>query len=73
MSQTIEIPTEFLKEVAEFQFPPSMQSRIGELMDKNTEDQLSEAERRELKALVEFSESVSIVRGRARLLLRQSR
>ena len=70
MSQTIEIPADFLEELAEYQFPPSIQDQITRLMDKNTEDQLSEDERKELQALVELSESVSIMKGRAKFLLR---
>ena len=73
MSQTVEIPAEFLEEIAEYQFPPSVQDRITTLMDKITEDQLSEDEQKELQALVELSESVAIIKGRARLLLRQTR
>jgi hypothetical protein len=71
MSQTIRIPAEFLEEVADFQFPPAIQDQIARLMDKNTEDQLSEDERKELQALVELSELVSLMKGRAKLLLRQ--
>lgn len=64
---------EFLEEMAEFQLPPSVQEQLAKLMDKNTEDQLSKDEQKELQALVEFSESVSIMKGRAKLLLHQTR
>lgn len=69
----IEIPAGFLEEMAAFQFPPSIQEQIAKLMDKNTEDQLSKDEHKELRALVDLSESVSIMKGRAKLLLHQTR
>lgn len=71
MGQTIEIPVEFLEEVAELRFPSSVQDQMAKLMDKNNEGLLSKDEQKKLQALVDLSELVSITKGRARLLLQQ--
>ena len=41
-------------------------------MDRNTEGQLSEAEREELEALVELSETISLLRVQALRVLGQT-
>ena len=71
MSQTIEIPIQFLKEMANFQFPSSTQERLDQLMDKNNEGLLEENERKELWALVYFNERVSLLKGQAQSFLCQ--
>ncbi len=73
MASTIEIPTKFLKEMADFQFPPSAQERLNQLMDKNNEGELNEPERAELSSLVELNERVTLLKSQAKLFLRQIR
>ena len=71
MSQTIEVPLELLEEVAHLEFPPSTQQTLARLMDMNNEGQLSAEEREELQALVDLNERVSLLKGRAKLLLKE--
>lgn len=66
---TISAPKDWVLSVSRLQFPKSTDQRLGELMDKNTEGALSVAERRELEALVEISEELSLVRAEALQLL----
>lgn len=69
MSRTVEIPVEFLEEMAHLEFPASTQQALSRLMDKNNEGKLSQDEREELRALVDLNERVSLLKGRAKLLL----
>lgn len=62
---TIETPLELVTSVADFCFPPKIDARLQALMDRNTEGQLSEVEREELEALVELSETISLLRVQA--------
>ena len=66
---TIETPLELVTSVADFRFPPKIDDRLQALMDRNTEGQLSEEEREELEALVEFSETISLLRVQALRIL----
>lgn len=72
MSTVMTVPRDLLEAVADLRFPPSMDHRLQELMDKNTDGDLSEAERGELQALVELSEVIAPVRARALHLLGQT-
>jgi hypothetical protein len=63
--ETIATPVEFVTSVAEFRFSPKLNTKLQDLMDRNTEGPLSEAEREELEALVELSETMSLLRGEA--------
>ena len=62
---TIEAPVELVTSVADLRFPPKIDAHLQALMDRNTEGQLSEAEREELEALVELSETISLLRVQA--------
>jgi hypothetical protein len=62
---TIETPVELITSVADLRFPPKIDAHLQVLMDRNTEGQLSEAEREELEALVELSETISLLRVQA--------
>ncbi|MGH7962207.1 MAG: hypothetical protein ACRERD_10350 [Candidatus Binatia bacterium] len=62
---TIETPLELVASVADFRFPPKIDAHLQALMDRNTEGELSEAEREELEALVELSETISLLRVQA--------
>ena len=68
-STTIPAPKDWVLSVSRLQFPDSTDQRLRELMDKNTEGELSAEERRELQALVEMSEELSLVRAEALQLL----
>ena len=58
-----------MREIASLTFPSSVQAKLNNLMDKNTEGDLTPEEREELRALVELNELVSILKGQAQLLL----
>ncbi|MGE0682480.1 MAG: hypothetical protein AB7P69_16470 [Candidatus Binatia bacterium] len=62
---TIEAPVELVTSVADLRFPAKIDAHLQVLMDRNTEGQLSEAEREELEALVELSETISLLRVQA--------
>jgi hypothetical protein len=69
MSALIQAPVELLQAVAELHLPPRADQRLQELMARNTNGALTEAERLELEALVEWSESVAPMRAQALHLL----
>jgi hypothetical protein len=62
---TIEAPVALVTSVADLRFPTKIDAHFQTLMDRNTEGQLSEAEREELEALVELSETISLLRVQA--------
>ena len=62
---TIATPLEFVSAVADFHLPPKIDGHLQTLMDRNTEGALSPAEREELEALVELSETISLLRVQA--------
>jgi hypothetical protein len=64
-----ETPIDLLKDVAELSFPPETESRMIELMDRNTEASLTQTERNELAALVNWGHRISLLRARALLIL----
>jgi hypothetical protein len=65
----IQAPVELVEALAELRLPPRADRRLQELMDRNTNGELTEAERMDLEALVEWSESVAPMRAQALLLL----
>jgi hypothetical protein len=65
----IEAPVEMIEAVAELRFPPKADELLQTLMDRNTEGVLTEAERAELEALVELSETMSLLKAQALHLL----
>ena len=58
---TIEAPLELVTSVADLRFPAKIDAHLQALMDRNTEGQLSDAEREEFEALVELSETISFI------------
>ena len=66
---TVEAPLELVEDLAGLRFPPKTNARLQGLMDRNTEGQLTEAEREELEALVELSEHLAVLRAQALRLL----
>ncbi len=71
MPATVEAPVEFVESLRDLRLPPLADARLQTLMDRNTEGELSPAERDELASLVEWSERLSLVRAVAFRLLRQ--
>jgi hypothetical protein len=69
MSAVVEAPLELVKAIADMRFPAKTDARLQFLMDKNTNGQLSANEREELEAWVELSETISLDRAQALLLL----
>jgi hypothetical protein len=74
MAAVIEAPVEMVEAVAELRLPAPVDNWLQGLMDRNTNGSLSPSERQELEALVELSETISLVRAQAlRLLGRKPR
>lgn len=63
---------ELVTSVAEFRFSPKLNTKLQALMDRNIEGDLSAAEREELEALVELSETIALLRGEALKVLGRS-
>lgn len=60
---------ELAEAVACLRLSPKADRRLQELMDRNNNGQLTETERVDLEALAEMSESISLLRAKAFLLL----
>jgi hypothetical protein len=73
MAAVVEAPLELVERVARMRFPAKADARMQSLMDRNTNGQLTPAEREELEALVELSESMALVRAPALRLLGRPR
>lgn len=72
MANVVQAPVDLVEAVADLRLPPRADRYLQILMDRNTEGTLTTAEREELEALVELSETISLLRARAlRLLGRQ--
>lgn len=69
MAAVISAPVEWIESVGELKLPDKTDRRLQELMDRNNEGELSDTERRELEALVELSEQLSLIRAEALHLL----
>jgi hypothetical protein len=65
MGAEILMPSDFVETLSRLHFPEKADQRLQELMDRNTEGTLSAQERKELEALVELSETLSLIRARA--------
>jgi hypothetical protein len=66
---TIDAPLEWVEDVGKLRLPPRTDRRLQELMDRNNEGLLTEAERADLESLAELSERLSLVRAEALHLL----
>ena len=70
MSQAVvQAPRDMVEELAELRLPPRADRRLQDLMDRNTEGALTPEEREDLEALVEWSESIALLRAKALRLL----
>lgn len=69
MPAAISVPESWVVSVGRLSLPKRTDRRLQELMDRNNEGQLTDAEREELESLVEWSEGVSLLRAEAFRLL----
>jgi hypothetical protein len=69
MSATIDAPIEWVETIGKLRLPNKSDLRMQELMDRNNDGDLTLIEREELESLVELSESLSLVRAEALMLL----
>lgn len=69
MPTTIEAPSDWIEELSSIELPPATQRKLQSLMDANNEGRLDTGEKEDLRALVELSERLALVRGKAKLLL----
>lgn len=69
MAAMIEAPVDLMQAVAHLRLPPHADCQLQELMDGNTNGTLTAKEREQLKSLVEWSESLSLLRAQALHLL----
>jgi hypothetical protein len=65
----ISAPLDWVELVSDLRLPPKADRRLQVLMDRNNEGQLSVDEAADLEALVELSETLSVVRAEALHLL----
>jgi hypothetical protein len=72
MSAVVEAHRDLVESLADMRFPPKADARLQQLMDRNTEGQLTPGERDELDAPVELSETMALFRARALRLLGRS-
>lgn len=69
MTTELLAPRDLIEEIASLRFPPKADRLLQSLMDRNNEGRLSVEEGEELESLVELSESLSLIRAKALLLL----
>lgn len=69
MEATVAAPLEWVESVSDLRLPPRTDTRLQQLMDRNSEGLLADTERAELEALVELSETLALVRAKALQLL----
>jgi hypothetical protein len=69
MGALVTVPREALEALESFRFPPQLDRRLQDLMDRNNEGQLSESERDELAGLADLSERMSLHRAQVHQLL----
>lgn len=65
MTAMLETPRELVQSFAELRLPSRTDAKLQSLMDRNNEGRLTPEEREDLEALVELSESLSLLRARA--------
>ena len=71
MMSVISAPLEWVESVGRIRLPPRADRRLQELMDRNTEGELTQREREDLESLVELSETLYLLRAEALHLLGQ--
>ncbi len=66
---TVSAPLDWVETVSALRLPAKTDKRLQDLMDRNTEGALTEAERADLESLVALSEELAVVRAQALQLL----
>lgn len=69
MSAVVQAPVDLIEAVADLRFPAATDQILQQLMDRNNEGELASDEKQKLEALVELSESMSLLRAKAPKLL----
>ncbi len=69
MSTVVPAPIDWVESVGRLRLPAKADRRLQELRDRNNEGQLTPPERTEMEALIEVSETISLVRAEALHLL----
>ena len=69
LMSVVSAPLNWVESVSELKLPARADRRLQQLMDRNTEGQLTPEERADLEELVELSEVLSLVRAEAFQLL----
>lgn len=69
MAGVVQAPLDMVEAVAALRLPPRTDRRLQVLMDRNTNGALTAEEQEDLEALVELSETISLVRAKALHLL----
>lgn len=69
MSTVVPAPIDWVESVGRLRLPAKADRRLQELMDRNNEGQLTPPERTEMEALIEVSETMSLIRAEALHLL----
>lgn len=69
MAAVISAPKSWVESVGRLSLPKKTERRMQDLMDRHNDGLLTVKERRELAALVEWSENVSLLRAQALQLL----
>ena len=69
MSAMIEAPVDLMEAVSHLRLPAHADRQLQDLMDANTNGALTASEREQLQSLVEWSESLSLLRAQALHLL----
>jgi hypothetical protein len=69
MSAVVQAPVALVEAVAALRLPPKTDKHLQDLMDRNNDGRLRQEERQELEALVELSQTLSLIRAQALHLL----
>src|SRR5439155_21540768 len=65
MTSMVQAPLDMVESLADLHLPARTDRRLQILMDRNNEGQLTSEEQEDLAALVELSETISLLRARA--------
>ena len=65
MATVVQAPVEMVEAVAALRLPPRADQLLQDLMDRNNDGRLSPEEKEEMEALVELSQTISLVRAQA--------
>jgi hypothetical protein len=73
-----EVVTDFLatnpspQEIVDYHFPPEIDVRLQDLLDRNGEDELTDDERNEMFDIVNVASMMSLLKAKTKLKLRNS-